>query len=259
MKPELSIVKIGGKLIEDPGVLDDFLNHFARLSGHKILVHGGGTAASAYEKKLGLVPKMTDGRRITDAKSLEVVTMVYAGLINKKITAALQGRGCNAFGLTGADGNVISAQKREVKSVDYGFAGDVAEVNTRLIKSLLDLGLTPVFCPITHDCQGQLLNTNADTIAAELAVSLSEEYTASLYYCFDKIGVLQDQEDEESLIRVLNISTYLRLKDESKISSGMLPKLKNCFHALKGGASAVRLGNYAMLTSDNDTKTEVVL
>ena len=259
MRPRLKIVKIGGALLKDQAALANFLGHFASLEGSKILVHGGGNAATDYERRLGMRPQLHNGRRITDAQSLEVVTMVYAGLLNKKVTAALQGLGCNALGVTGADGNVITAKKREVNEVDYGFAGDITAVNTSLITGWLKAGISPVCCPITHDGNGQLLNTNADTIAAELAVALSTDYHTALFYCFDKAGVLSDPEDEGSLVEVLNMGTYLKLKDEARISSGMLPKLKNCFYALERGVSEVKLGSFSMLVSNDEKKTEVIL
>lgn len=259
MKTKLQIVKIGGNLIGNSDILEEFLLDFAKLEDFKILVHGGGNAATALEEKLGMKPKVIDGRRITSAESLEVVTMVYAGLINKNIVSNLQAKKCNALGLSGADGNTITAIKRPLKDIDYGFAGDITAINTELIITMLSAGICPVFCPITHDLNAQLLNTNADTIAAELAINLAANYEVTLNYCFDKPGVLFDRENEDTLIDVLDKETYDKLKNEGRIASGMLPKLKNCFEALENGVSQVILGNHKMLKSRNEKYTNVVL
>jgi acetylglutamate kinase len=235
MKPELNIVKLGGTAIDDKDALENFLNAFALLPGHKILVHGGGKIATAIGSRLGLQAHYSNGRRITDAPTLEVVTMVYAGLLNKNIVAQLQKCNCNAIGLSGADGNSIQTTKRDSIETDFGFVGDmkVSSVNVNLIQSLLSAGLTPVFNAITHDGSGQLLNTNADTIAAALAKSMSETFSVKLIYAFDQPGVMTNLEDPSSLIQTLDEKTFLQLKNENTIHSGMLPKLESCFDSLK--------------------------
>ncbi|MCA0933474.1 acetylglutamate kinase [Lutimonas saemankumensis] len=242
MAKELTIVKIGGNVINDPDQLMSFLRDFSNLEGMKILVHGGGKKATEMADSLGLSPKMTGGRRITDAANLEVVTMVYAGLLNKNIVARLQAFNCNALGLSGADANVIKAHKRIVKEIDFGFAGDIDEVDATMISSFLDAGLSPVFSAITHDQNGQLLNTNADTIASEIAKAMSGIFKVDLIYCFEKSGVLRDVEDEDSIIEEINRQSYTRLVENGVIADGMLPKLKNCYEALGQGVDKVRIG-----------------
>ncbi|MEX0289262.1 MAG: acetylglutamate kinase [Flavobacteriaceae bacterium] len=244
---ELSIIKIGGNVIENEEKLKEFLELFAQRSGPKILVHGGGKSATELGEKLGIPMPMIGGRRITDSKSLELVIMVYAGKINKRIVASLQARKCNAIGLSGADGDAIFAHKRPVTAIDYGFAGDVDGVNTATISALLEAQLVPVFCALTHDRGGQLLNTNADTIAAEIAVGMSKEYKTTLYYCFEKKGVLEDIEDEDSVILQINSRSYQELLDKKIIADGMLPKLKNCFDALQRDVHKVCIGDMNML------------
>ncbi len=241
MKPELKIVKIGGGIIDRAADLMEFVRLFACLNGPKILVHGGGKGASDLMKILGIVPQLVNGRRITDAAALDIVTMFYAGRTNKQLVAALQSRGVNALGLSGADGNVILATKRLVREIDYGFVGDLneASVDAALIKQFLGLGLTPVFCAINHDGHGQLLNTNADTIAASLAKALSREYAVALHFCFEKRGVLADVNDDNSVIERISPSYYSELKESGIISAGMLPKLDNAFEALQFGVSKV--------------------
>ncbi len=214
MKPILSIVKIGGNIIENQGELSKFLKLFSEMEGPKILVHGGGKLATEIAKKIGVESKMIGGRRITDEEGLKVITMVYAGLTNKNIVAELQAKGCNALGMSGADGNAIRAHKRPVKDIDYGFAGDVDAVNEGLLAHLLTLGLTPVFCAMTHDGKGQLLNTNADTIASELAIGLAKLYQTTLYYCFEKNGVLRDVSDDNSVIKHIDTEIYKDLLEQ---------------------------------------------
>ena len=259
MKDKLSIVKIGGNVVNNASDLESFLQDFASLDAFKILVHGGGKIASDVGLALGLEPKMAGGRRITDESTLDVVTMVYAGLLNKKIVSKLQGFDCNAIGLSGADGNSIRAHKREVKDLAYGFAGDVDDVNSELIESLLSLGLSPVFCAITHDKNGQLLNTNADTIASELAKGLSFSYEVDLIYCFEKTGVLADVENEDSVVEHIDRSKYRQMREHGQISEGMLPKLKNCFEALEKGVNRVKIGNPELLKDPNITHTTLAL
>ncbi|RFZ95783.1 acetylglutamate kinase [Mucilaginibacter conchicola] len=241
----LHVIKIGGNVIDNSENLHRFLKDFTALEGHKILVHGGGKVATQISESMGIEAKMIDGRRITDIDTLRVVTMVYAGLINKNVVAQLQRYGANAIGLTGADGNMIHARKRPVKTIDYGFVGDIVEnsINPENIAKLLDAGFTPVFCALTHDGEGQLLNTNADTIASAVAVALSEHYETTLVYCFEKKGVLHDINDDDSLIREINPEHYLKLKEEQIIHSGMIPKLDNAFAAISCGVKAVIIGH----------------
>src|ERR1700761_8698497 len=226
---QLSIIKIGGNIIDDEVKLAAFLEAFAAVPGKKILVHGGGKLATKVAEGLGIQQQMVDGRRITDVETLKIVTMVYAGTINKNIVAQLQARGCSAMGLTGADGNAILSHKRTHASIDYGFVGDVDQVNTSLLTSLLLLDKTLIFAPITHDGKGQLLNTNADTIAQELARGLSAGFNISLVYSFEKNGVLLNAEDETSVIGRINPSYYAELKASGAIFAGMIPKLDNAF------------------------------
>ncbi|MGB6151565.1 MAG: acetylglutamate kinase [Pricia sp.] len=259
MKPSISILKIGGNVIEDKDVLSKLLSLFSQIKGFKILVHGGGKSATEVAKKMGIASKMIDGRRITDAQSLEVITMVYAGLTNKNIVAELQAKGCNALGMSGADGNAIQAHKRPVVHIDYGFAGDIDGVNAGLISHLLTLGLTPVFCALTHDGKGQLLNTNADTIASELAIAMAKQYKTTLYYCFEKNGVLRDVSDDTSVIRHIDSETYQHLLEQKIIADGMLPKMTNCFHALNNGVAKVCIGNMSMLAQNDGMFTTLEL
>lgn len=243
MKP-LSVVKIGGNVIDNSEKLHQFLLDFNDLEGDKILVHGGGKIATELGLSLGIEPKMVDGRRITDIQTLRVVTMAYAGLINKNMVAQLQARGTNAIGLTGADGNIIKATKRPVKEIDYGFVGDLNEesVSSGMIDSLLQSGLVPVFCAITHDGDTQLLNTNADTIASAIAVAMSGLYETRLVYCFEKRGVMRDVEDETTLIHEIRAEEFEQFKQEGVISGGMIPKLHNAFEAIGKGVKEVYIG-----------------
>lgn len=243
-KKKLHIIKIGGNVIDNSENLYHFLKDFTAVDGYKILVHGGGKVATHLSETLGIEAKLVDGRRITDIETLRVVTMVYGGLINKNIVAQLQRFGTNAIGLTGADGNFIRTKKRPVKTIDYGFVGDMDNnsINPESLEKLMDAGFTPVFCAITHDGEGQLLNTNADTIASALAVALSKLYETTLVYCFEKKGVLQDINDEESLIREIDPERYEKLKEQQIIHSGMLPKLDNAFTAINCGVKAVIIG-----------------
>jgi len=259
MKPKLSIVKIGGNIIENTLDHKKFLKLFSKLEGFKILVHGGGKKVTELLPKLGIEPKMFNGRRITDAKTLEVVTMVYAGLFNKTIVAHLQAMDCNAIGMSGADANSIQAHKRPVKEIDYGFVGDIDSINADLIKNLLNLGVTPVFCALTHDNKGQLLNTNADTIASELAIGLSGHFKTTLNYCFELNGVLENREDKDSVIQHMNTESYQELIEKGSIVDGMLPKLHNCFHALAMGVGEVRIGNLGLFDRTTTNYTRLTL
>jgi acetylglutamate kinase len=246
-KNTLKIIKIGGNVIDDAQALSSFLYIFSLIEGPKILVHGGGKSATALAEQTGLEVKMIDGRRITDAATLELITMVYAGKINKTIIAQLQALECNALGFTGADANTITSEKRPVSTLDYGFVGDVKNVETSTLEVLLKHGVSPVFCAITHDTNGQLLNTNADTIASELAIAFAAQFDVELYYCFEKKGVLKDVNDDNSVIQTITKSSYKKLLDAQLIFSGMLPKLNNCFHALDHEVSKVCIGTPEML------------
>ena len=243
----LKVVKIGGNIIDNASALDVFLADFAALESPKILIHGGGKLATQFAADMGVEVKMNEGRRITDEETLNIITMVYAGKINKTLVAKLQANRCNAMGFTGADGNTIVSNKRPVKTVDYGFVGDVIKVNTSALELLIDANITPVFCAITHDENGQLLNTNADTVASELAISFAHLFQTELYYCFEKNGVLQDVDDDDSVIQKINTKTYQSLIDQGVISDGMLPKLNNCFHAISNEVQKVCIGKPAML------------
>jgi acetylglutamate kinase len=244
---ELLVIKIGGNIIDDETKLSSFLRSFASIEGKKILVHGGGKLATTLAQKLGIEQKLVDGRRITDAETLKIVTMVYAGYINKNIVAQLQGYDCNSIGLSGTDGDAILAHKRDHPVLDFGFVGDVDIVNVGFIKSLIENNMTVVFTPITHDGKGQLLNTNADTIAQEIAKAMCSEYEVSLIYSFEKNGVLLDVNDESSVILKINSNDYQQLKAKEKIFSGMIPKLDNAFAALKSGVSKVIIGKAEQL------------
>jgi acetylglutamate kinase len=256
---KLSIVKIGGNIIEDDTSLNAFLKLFSNLEGNKILVHGGGKRATHIASKLGIESKMVNGRRITDAETLEVITMVYGGLVNKNVVAKLQALQVDAIGLTGADINSIQSEKRPVKEVDFGFVGDVKKVAHNSIDKLIKADFTPVFCAITHDKNGQLLNTNADTITSTIAIGMSKIYETSIYYCFELNGVLRDFNDKNSVVKLINSETYQKLLDDKIITDGMLPKLENCFDALKNGVHKVNMGNTTMLTKENDNFTTITL
>lgn len=253
----LKVVKIGGNVIDNQEALSAFLTDFSKLEGLKVLVHGGGKLATRLAEQMSVPVKMIEGRRITDAETLDIITMVYAGKINKNIVAQLQKHNCNAIGFTGADGNAIVSHKREVKTIDYGFVGDVDKVNPEVISVLLDNNVAPVFCAITHDENGQLLNTNADTIASELAIGLSELYEVELYYCFEKNGVLSNINDDNSVVENINQTNYKKLKEEGIIADGMIPKLDNCFHAIENKVKKVCIGKPEMLFKKNIKYTTV--
>lgn len=240
----LYVIKIGGNIIDDAGKLTAFLHQFAKLQGHKVLVHGGGKLATRMADQLGIQQQMVDGRRITDAETLKIVTMVYAGHINKNIVAQLQALDCNAIGLTGADANLIPARKRTNAAVDFGFVGDVEslEGSAHTWQLLLDHGLVPVIAPVTHDRQGQLLNTNADTIAQEIAKSMVKFFNVQLIYSFEKQGVLLDTAREDSVISRIDAACYSELKQKGLIFAGMIPKLDNAFAALDSGVQKVIIG-----------------
>ncbi|MCL5129458.1 acetylglutamate kinase [Algibacter sp. L4_22] len=259
MKEKLSIIKIGGNIIEDETSLNAFLKLFSNLEGKKILVHGGGRRATHIASKLGIESQMINGRRITDAETLEVITMVYGGLVNKNVVAKLQGLNIDAIGLTGADINSIQSVKRPVKDVDFGFVGDVENVAHKSIDKLIQANFTPIFCAITHDGNGQLLNTNADTITSQVAIGMSKLYETSIYYCFEFNGVLEDINDKNSVVKHIDTNIYKDLLAKGIIVDGMLPKLENCFNALQNGVSAINMGNTEMLTQENDNFTKITL
>ncbi|WP_437396582.1 acetylglutamate kinase [Flagellimonas lutimaris] len=259
MKQKLSIVKIGGNLIEDTQGFKHVLDLFSKMDGNKILVHGGGKKATELANQLGIESKMVNGRRITNAETLDIALMIYGGLFSKRIVAQLQALGTDAIGMSGADADAIRAHKRPKKNVDFGFVGDVDVVNTYAILKLLQAGFTPIFCALTHDGKGQMLNTNADTIAAELAIAMSDQFETTLYYCFEKKGVLQDIEDENSVIQHIDSKGYDELLAYGIIADGMLPKMHNCFYALRNEVSKVCVGNTNMLEADNSDYTTLTL
>lgn len=242
---ELTIVKIGGNVLDKEKALDAFLQDFAVLQGPKILVHGGGKLATELSAKLGIETNMVDGRRVTDEATIRVVTMVYAGFINKSVVAALQAKGCTAIGLSGADARLLPAVKRPVKEVDYGLVGDIhaAEVNVALLRQLLHAGVTPVVAPISCNAEGQLLNINADTVAKTIAEALGSSYVTTLIYCFEKNGLLRNVADEQSVIAEIDIQSAAAMKTDGSINKGMVPKIDNAFEALENGVSAVYIGS----------------
>lgn len=245
----LTVIKIGGNIIDDAGQLEAFICEFNKVEGPKILVHGGGKLATQIGLKLGIEPQYIEGRRITDMQTLELVTMVYGGLINKNIVAALQSIGCNAIGLTGADAGIINAIKRPVVDVDYGLVGDMTDtsVEAKILSRLLDLGLVPVLAPLTHDGNGCMLNTNADTIAQEVAKAMAATMDVQLIYCFEKNGVLKNADDESSVIHCISLRDCDELICEGVISGGMIPKLENACNAVRCGVKRVVIGNAAFL------------
>jgi acetylglutamate kinase len=255
---KLTIVKVGGKIVEDEQSLNQLINDFKSISGPKILVHGGGRSATALAARLGIETQMVEGRRITDQPMLEVAVMVYAGLVNKTIVAGLQAKGCNAAGFTGADLDLIRAMKRPVKEIDYGFVGDVIDINTSELRLLIAEGVAPVIAPITHNGKGQLLNTNADTIATEMAIDLAKFYAVTLVFCFEKDGVLSKPDDEKSVIHDLDKSMYMLYKAEGVISEGMIPKLDNAFRAINSGVYRILITNARNLTKPAAVGTSII-
>lgn len=239
MKEKITVIKVGGKIVEESNSLGDLLNRFANIEGHKVLIHGGGRSATRMAERLGIESRMVNGRRITDEETLQVVTMVYGGLVNKNIVAQLQARGINALGLTGADCNIIKAHKRPLTDIDYGFVGDVDSVNAEMLARLIGQGIIPVIAPLTHDGKGSMLNTNADTMAAETAKALSAFFDVTLTYCFELPGVMRNPEDNDSLIPCITRATYRELLAEGTISGGMIPKIDNAFNAIENGVSEV--------------------
>jgi acetylglutamate kinase len=254
---QIFIIKIGGNVIDDEAGLSLFLRDFVSVESLKILIHGGGKIATGIGEKLHIQAKYINGRRITDNDTIDVVTMVYGGLINKKMVAQLQGLGCNAIGLTGADGNIIPAVKRPVKEVDFGWVGDIdsSKVNRQALNILLQAGFIPVFAPLTHDANGNILNTNADTIASSLAIALSVDYNVRLIFCFEKKGVLEDMNHEESVIKHLKKNKYKQLVTEQKLFAGILPKIDNAFAAIDAGVQEVLIGDSKDLLQNVSDKT----
>ena len=241
MKHPLTVIKVGGAVVENDGSLDSLLRGFAAVEGRKVLVHGGGRRATAVAASLGIESRMVGGRRVTDGDMLDVVTMVYGGLVNKNVVARLQALGVDALGLTGADMDVIRSHKRPVKDVDYGFVGDVERVDGAKLARLIEAGVTPVMAPLTHDGRGRMLNTNADTIAAETAKALAADYDVTLVYCFEKPGVLADPDDDSSLIPVITRQDFAGLAADGTVAGGMLPKLENAFAAISAGVARVNI------------------
>lgn len=235
----LTLLKVGGKIVEEPDSLVKFLDDFAKIDGQKVLVHGGGRSATKMAERLGVETQMVNGRRITSAEMLQVVTMVYGGLVNKNVVVQLQSRGVDALGLTGADMNYMLADKRKNAEIDYGFVGDVKKVDGEKLKSLICQNIVPVLAPLTHDGQGNLLNTNADTIAGEAAKALAKLYDVTLVFCFEKKGVLRDENDDDSVIQTINKQDFDRYVESGVIQGGMIPKLQNAFNALEAGVKQV--------------------
>lgn len=238
-KKKITVIKVGGKIVEEPASLADLLDRFAAVEGAKVLIHGGGRSATKIAERLGIESKMVGGRRITDADTLQVVTMVYGGLVNKNIVAGLQARGVNALGLTGADCNIIRAHKRPVGEVDYGFVGDVDYADGQMLGKLIEQGIVPIVAPLTHDGNGNLLNTNADTMAAETAKGLAKLYDVTLTYCFEFPGVMRNPDDADSLIATIDKASYKQLLADGVVSGGMIPKIDNAFNAIDNGVSQV--------------------
>lgn len=257
---KLLVAKIGGNIVDNEEALSSFLKDFAAIDQPKILIHGGGKIATRVAEKLGVKTQMVNGRRITSKENLDVVVQLYAGLINKNIVAQLQkSQLCNAIGFTGADANLITAVKRPVKDIDYGYVGDVVAVNEDRIHQFVANGLTPVFCAITHDEKGQLFNTNADTIASKIAVAMSNYYEVSLYYCFELKGVLTDINNKDSVIEDINSEKYEELKQQGVIADGMLPKMENCFDALHKNVAEVHIANSAFVNDQQTLHTTLTL
>ena len=255
MKTKLTIVKVGGVILNDTVLFDEFLKNFSRINEYKIIVHGGGIIASNYMIRLGIIPEMINGRRITDSKTLDIAIMTYAGLVNKKIVSKLQKLNCNSIGLSGADGNLIKSKIRKVNKIDFGFVGDIEKINDEFLLNLLKSNLTPTICSLTHDNKGQLLNTNADTIASELGIAMAKYFNVTLKYCFDKPGVLMDPNTNTSIKKNITKKEFKNLVEEEIISDGMIPKLENCFNALENGVNNIYIGDMDIINSiDNCTK-----
>ncbi len=252
---KINVVKIGGNVIDDPAALTEFIDIFSSLEGPKVLVHGGGKEATRLSKAMGIETTMIEGRRVTDRPTLDIVVMTYAGLINKRIVSQLQAAGCDALGFSGADGNIIKASRRRANPIDYGFVGDIEpkDVNDRLIRILLEAGITPVICAICHDGNGTLLNCNADSVAAAVAIGCSRIAPSVLTYCFEKAGVLADVEDDSSVIPLITEESFRQLKENGTIVKGMIPKLTNALDSAAKGVSEVRICKAEALNSEAGT------
>jgi acetylglutamate kinase len=251
MSESIQIIKIGGKIINDNTLLDQFLQSFNKIKGKKLLVHGGGRAATAFSERLGLKVNMIDGRRVTDKETLDIAVMTYAGLINKQIVSKMQHLGINAIGLSGADANVIESVMRSKQPIDYGFVGDIIQVNANLIHALLDQNLVPVFCPVTHSKKGQLLNTNADSIASAVAKAMSQKADVVLKYCFEYNGVLENLDDADSIIQTVTKRSATQYIDSGVFADGMIPKVENAFKALDAGIKSVHICGIGHVHKDN--------
>ena len=251
---QLTLVKVGGKIVEESDSLKQLLSDFSKIKGHKVLVHGGGRSATAFAERLGVETRMVNGRRVTDAEMLKVVTMVYGGLVNKQIVVGLQALDVNALGLTGADMNFMRSEKRPVKDVDYGFVGDVKETDGNMLAKLIREGVVPVLAPLTHDKSGNLLNTNADTIAGETAKALAKYFDVNLVFCFEKKGVLMNENEDESVIPELNSDLFKKYVADGVIQGGMIPKLENAFEALNAGVKQVVITRADRLGKNDGTK-----
>lgn len=251
----INVVKIGGNVIDNAEALARFIDDFAKLEAPKILIHGGGKLATRLSEKLEIETKMIDGRRVTDRQTLDIVTMVYAGLINKQIVAGLQAAGCNAIGLSGADANVVPAVRRSPVPIDFGFVGDIdaAKINSDFIATLLEAGVSPVFCAITHDGEGSLLNSNADSVASAVAVAASRIAPTDMHFCFEKLGVLRDVDDPDSLIAEIRPDSYRELRELGVVNKGMIPKIDNAFCAVEKGVKSVTIKHSDNLLSNKGT------
>ena len=255
MKNKLTIIKVGGGILNERKLFEIFLENYSKIKGLKLLIHGGGVIASNYMIRLGIPVKMNKGRRITDSNTLDIAVMTYAGLINKNIVSILQKFNCNAIGLCGADANLITSKIREIKEIDYGLVGDIISINDNFINQLLKLKISPIICSLTHNGYGQLLNTNADSIASEISIKLSKNYDVTLKYCFDKPGVLIDKNDNLSFKKTISKTDYKQLVNNKIISDGMVPKIENCFYALENGVNNVFIGDHDIIkTTDDCTK-----
>ena len=252
MKNKLTIIKVGGGILNERKLFEIFLENYSKIKGLKLLIHGGGVIASNYMIRLGIPVKMNEGRRITDSDTLDVAVMTYAGLINKNIVSTLQKFNCNAIGLCGADANLITSKIREIKEIDYGLVGDIISVNDNFINQLLKLKISTIICSLTHNGYGQLLNTNADSIASEISIKLSKNYDVTLKYCFDKSGVLIDKNDNLSFKKTISKTDYKQLVNDKIISDGMVPKIENCFYALENGVNNVFIGDHYIIKTTDD-------
>lgn len=250
---KITVIKIGGNVIDNQVSLDRFVGELAAMEGAKILIHGGGKLATRMAERLEIPVQMIDGRRITDKATLDVVTMVYAGLVNKQIVAALQAKGCNALGLSGADGNIVRAHRRAPEPIDYGFVGDIDAVESALLETLLQAGITPVFSAIMHDGKGSLLNCNADSVATAVALGAAAIAPTDLVFCFEKRGVLRNADDEESVIERISPASFATLKEEGTVKGGMLPKIENALKAVSAGVRSVRIKHADDLLTEGGT------